>query len=116
MGVGMAGRSHWSLSCERGAEDCSLVFDIACRCSAQPERLGAAFKLHGDYQMVIADHNRAMVRIPAEPGHVLVFEVVNNGKWSQDENELHLDALPGEVSCGQTVSWQYQMKLEQAGR
>ncbi len=43
--VGMAGRSHWSMSVETG-EDGS-VFDVACRVKGAPEQLGSTYRLDG---------------------------------------------------------------------
>jgi hypothetical protein len=41
--VGMAGRSHWSMSVEADAERGRLVFDVACRVSEQPLWLGSSY-------------------------------------------------------------------------
>lgn len=43
LAVGMAGNSHWSLSVQLQPERLAIEFDAACRCSAQPERLGSAY-------------------------------------------------------------------------
>ena len=41
--VGMAGRSHWSMSVEADAERGRLIFDVACRVSEQPLWLGSSY-------------------------------------------------------------------------
>jgi len=43
--VGMAGRSHWSLSVELDAARGQLVFDVACRLRSPPARLGSRYRL-----------------------------------------------------------------------
>ena len=63
LGVGQAGKSHWSVSVETvgDGDDAVLRFDVACRTSQVPEWLGSryyelvapsvghpAMKLHGD--------------------------------------------------------------------
>jgi hypothetical protein len=40
--VGMAGKSHWSLSVE--TNESSLVFDVACRVQESPERLRSTYR------------------------------------------------------------------------
>jgi hypothetical protein len=43
--VGMAGRSHWSMSVEADAGRGRLVFDVACRVSEQPLWLGSSYDI-----------------------------------------------------------------------
>lgn len=43
--VGMAGRSHWSMSVEAAAGRAALRFDVACRLSVAPEWLGSVWRL-----------------------------------------------------------------------
>lgn len=47
LGVGAAGRSHWSVSVELDplAEFGSITFDLACRCNDRPEFLGSSYRL-----------------------------------------------------------------------
>lgn len=44
--VGMAGKSHWSVSVEAREE--MLVFDVACRVRGEPERLGSTYRVDGE--------------------------------------------------------------------
>lgn len=46
LGVGQAGRSHWSLSVEgRPGDQPALRFDVACRCTdPPPQRLGSRYR------------------------------------------------------------------------
>jgi hypothetical protein len=41
--VGMAGRSHWSMSVETDIARSRLLFDVACRVSEQPSWLGSSY-------------------------------------------------------------------------
>jgi len=45
LGVGRAGKSHWSISIETANLDSepTLIFDIACRCTAPPTWLGSNY-------------------------------------------------------------------------
>ena len=46
LGVGQAGKSHWSISVEATLLDSKpvLKFDLACRCRAQPSWLGSTYQ------------------------------------------------------------------------
>lgn len=41
--VGMAGRSHWSMSVEATESPIGLVFDAACRLNELPQQLGSSY-------------------------------------------------------------------------
>src|SRR5262245_7741482 len=41
--VGMAGRSHWSASIETTTGSAEILFDLACRHTAAPARLGSRY-------------------------------------------------------------------------
>ena len=42
--IGMAGRSHWSLSVERESQSASLLFDVAARVQSLPRCLGSRYQ------------------------------------------------------------------------
>jgi hypothetical protein len=42
--VGMAGKSHWSLSLELAPQQHGLLFDVACRAHQPPARLGSTYR------------------------------------------------------------------------
>jgi len=46
LGVGRAGTSHWSFSCEAKPDEQLLEFDIACRIAESAEVLGSAYISH----------------------------------------------------------------------
>ena len=73
--VGMAGSSHWSASIEPCADEPRLRFDIACRHSRRPERLGSQYQL-----LDASAHGRLIVEFQNKPvdqrGGVLVIEPV----------------------------------------
>ncbi len=43
--VGMAGSAHWSAAVEARPETSDLLFDVACRCTVRPPRLGSRYRL-----------------------------------------------------------------------
>ena len=59
LAVGMAGRSHWSMSVELDPTLNRLAFDVACRCHQQPERLGSMYRQTNDaWRVVLHDDAR----------------------------------------------------------
>ena len=55
--VGMAGRSHWSVSCTADPIQGRLEFDVACRTRMLPEQIGTRYQLAGQtgWQSLAAD-------------------------------------------------------------
>lgn len=51
--VGMAGKSHWSLSVDIDPIRASVRFDVACRIAVEPEFLGSKYR--GSMDSVICD-------------------------------------------------------------
>ena len=49
MGVGMAGKSHWSVSVSR--ENDGLVADFACLVKLEPGFLGTTYQIHADAKL-----------------------------------------------------------------
>jgi len=69
LGVGSAGRSHWSLSAVACAERASAVcLELACRCAGNPEFLGSTYQLstRGNIEAIDAVVVRAKDRITIE--------------------------------------------------
>jgi hypothetical protein len=42
--VGMAGKSHWSVSVETDSDKGGFLFDVACRVHRAPDRLGSVYR------------------------------------------------------------------------
>lgn len=64
--VGMAGRSHWSASVETSPNSAKLVFDIACRHTAQPAWLGSRYRVIGDSQQATLVAEDAQISFTVE--------------------------------------------------
>ena len=47
LGLGMAGRTHWSMSIEADVMAVELRFDVAARLRDHPQRLGSRYRLSG---------------------------------------------------------------------
>lgn len=109
LAVGRAGRSHWSSSIQTVSDgEAALVFDIACRCEANPQRLGSAYRCLGGALFV----DRLLVlegaQVAFQPSSART-QVEAHGAWCRIEHD------PGDMtSARQTVGWRYQVKLTPA--
>jgi hypothetical protein len=88
--VGMAGKSHWSVSIEADALQQSLLFDVACR-----------FK--------VASGQFASTYLVTENGHVTMLPVENcRLQREADRVVLEPELLPSELPA--TVRWRYRVQ------
>lgn len=59
LGVGAAGRGHWSISVEL-AGDNAIKFELACRCQERAEFLGSTYRLDDSVAVNAADAEAAV--------------------------------------------------------
>lgn len=102
VGVGMAGRSHWSIAVEPRGE--SLSFDVACRLQqpAPADGLGSTYRRFdaaGPWKVCIRPVAGRMATIPSDQAESLPRERVEPGPL-------------GDVSFPVTARWTYQVELE----
>jgi hypothetical protein len=129
--VGMAGKSHWSLSVE--ANESSLVFDVACRVQQSPEWLGSSYRVawlgtNGDVngagvspsnfmveakQGLFCDPSPSAATMKFERLTVIVEAEANEGVVVRDDREGRLAILPAGWSgdLPATVRWRYRLRL-----
>ena len=109
LAVGMAGKSHWSLSAE--FKQGELVFDVACRLRGLDATLGSSYQIAekaaltstsnattisiGDDQLTISDNAPG-----GEPSTII--------ETSQDSIRLRMEKLP---QNSETVRWRYRVRL-----
>jgi len=69
LGLGAAGRSHWSISAGPCQENPSAIrFDLACRSKEKPEFLGSGYEFKSPLEMQVIDgRSDGPVRITAIP-------------------------------------------------
>ncbi len=105
--VGMAGRSHWSVSVESDiGEPPSLVFDVACRASESSEQLGSRYRLMSEQTAPSQSHvveihpslRAEAVRVDADAASVQL-------------SEYALAITPATYhTCGATtIRWKYRL-------
>ena len=51
-------------------------------------------------RLVAADEPRVLAEMPAQPGQVLACDLVVSGKRVVGENQIRLDAVPGDEGTG----------------
>lgn len=115
--VGMAGRSHWSLSIEPVAEQAALRFDAACRIDRSPDRLGHAWRLNAALGPANVEPRRASWRwngatlvLAVEPADALAAppEVQVNGS----ECVVRVTPPAAVARFPATVRWRFQWLLQ----
>ncbi|MEQ8791856.1 MAG: hypothetical protein RIC55_36705 [Pirellulaceae bacterium] len=127
--VGMAGRSHWSLSVEPRHDEspdlAGFLFDAACRFGGTPQTLGSRYiSLDGDW--VLESPNRAVL-MPNHADGVLILErrssnasiaggIDHHLRLDGDELSLNLALQEREVakSPATTARWLYGVRWKSA--
>ena len=88
--VGMAGKSHWSMSVEVAADRPALIFDVACRCQQPAERLMSRYRI-------------SLACLPTSDPHTALFDV--SGCKCSLLTETVDDSLPAQIqSSNQEIS------------
>jgi hypothetical protein len=105
--VGMAGKSHWSLSVELDAAHGHLVFDVACRLRSPPVRLGSRYRLPAAGS---GDSARSSAGCPQTP---LTIEPVDSGVVrlvTSADRQLHIEPAAVAGPWPRTVRWRYVVR------
>lgn len=89
MGVGAAGKSHWSLSVDIADHDDTpcLRFDVACRAKVQPEWLGSRY----------------------QQSPLLAIEPISGSLVKAESDTTAIE--PSSLASGETVRWGYLVFL-----
>lgn len=99
LGVGRAGKCHWSLSIETAEIDsvAALRFDFACRCPEPPGWLGSSYR-------------RDEQDSPADAGQIaaaLVIRCEEDARLSGDDDKLCIEPIGAPAQWPGTVRWRY---------
>lgn len=95
LGMGSAGRSHWSLSAVPCSDQPGAIrFELACRCAGQPEFVGSTY------------HLEDQVRIAADPDSV---RVDREGQVSITAKPSPAGTRPAAASSAGTRQWSYRI-------
>jgi hypothetical protein len=105
--VGMAGRSHWSMSVEADVQQNRLLFDVACRVHEPPGWLGST------YNMCAGGKNLPLDRLALAAWH---------GGQAGEEIAVQIDRLSGSVRISapqaagtfpHTIRWRYVIGIRE---
>jgi hypothetical protein len=112
--VGMAGRSHWSVSVEPETAANTLLFDVACRVQQPPIWLGSSYQWQSPVS-VVADSGAAKIHIPGRTGRLQTLptddlpaasiRVANRGCTIQPSES------PGQLP--HTSRWRYRIEVDE---
>ena len=106
--VGMAGKSHWSLSCQAEPEGSGIAFDVACRVSGKPPHLGSVYRLAEDATF---DAAIGAIKVPGVPTPCRIAAAASavGDRLTQllRGRELVLGISGTGLTPRQTVRWKY---------
>ncbi|HZZ28802.1 MAG TPA: hypothetical protein VFE46_12440 [Pirellulales bacterium] len=106
--VGMAGRSHWSMTVEVDATQNALLFDVACRVHESPLWLGSTY--HGLNQQGAAwplDY----LSLSAWEGNASEKQILI--QFDRRSGNVRIPAPSAIGSFPQTIRWRYAIALTQ---
>jgi hypothetical protein len=116
LGVGMAGKSHWSVSVDRRQEphQPAMVFDFACRLSESPTFLGACWML-GDG---LKSTPPASLDLPWQlrQNEITIATLTPNSHTSLrlDGNQVQVIPEPGKGVLQGTIRWGFRIARSEA--
>ena len=83
LGVGAAGRGHWSISVEIDRETSSAFkFDVACRCPEPPDFLGSRYQLADNLEMQALTDDIQIDREAALVTAAVALKTAGTYRWS----------------------------------
>lgn len=108
--VGMAGRSHWSLSVEPEPQAASLLFDAACRVIGAPQQLGSRYRcLTGQWRLDA--EGRATAELNKGEAVVLMEACEGTLEFAEPLRELVLRPARFDASSP-TARWRYRLRID----
>jgi hypothetical protein len=110
LGVGMAGRSHWSATIEGDGMAEAIAMDIACRTAAAPARLGSSYRVPPAWEASLVDERSLHLQHPL--GMSVLVEVIGalQLRWTAPQLTLCLPVDAENHHRGQTYRWRYVVR------
>lgn len=107
--VGMAGKSHWSMSVEPANDRAGFVFDVACRSGETAGQLGSGYLLLADGLRTDGDHD-ATIDVA---GRSLQIHCDRDGQTVAKvlDGPLGPRVEPMTINPGGTTRWRYRIEL-----
>jgi hypothetical protein len=110
LGVGMAGKSHWSATIEGDGFSEAIAFDIACRTAEAPALLGSAYLLAPHWKAErIADNSLLLVH---ENGYQAIIDTIGPCALAWAGANIAMKPLLDATTHqrGKTYRWRYVLK------
>lgn len=109
--VGMAGRSHWSLSVIADDKRHVLLFDAACRANLAPERLGSHYRVASGVQ--VAQGPDVSIRFGSATCSLAVDPIESEPTPRLLLSEREASVCPSSISRAlpTTFRWKYRITL-----
>ena len=107
LGVGMAGKAHWSATIEGDLMTEAIAMDIACRTAAVPERLGSAYWVPPAWSVTPKAENGWLLDHP--DGIQIAIDSIGNTPILFEHQKLTVHPIiePTQHQRGQTYRWRY---------
>ena len=110
--VGLAGRSHWSLSVVADGQRDELLFDVACRANLQPERLGSQYC--PAIGVDLRQETDVIIQLGAETCSLAIDSIEGeaSARLLFAEPNLLIDLPPVQRRLPATFRWKYRLALQ----
>ena len=105
--VGMAGKSHWSMSVETVQARNAIIFDVACRLTRKPQWLGSSYQLASALQVDVANR-----KILLDEDSILLNALETDFRFDANHDRLVAEPLTQGGELPSTVRWRYEFQFE----
>lgn len=115
LGMGMAGRSHWSMSIEASSDPLALIFDVACRPGGDLGKLASGYQTlvsstgqTGD-DAVVLEHSRQRFQI-----QTISVDTSSNTSIDRDGQSVAVRVHANQLAGAKTFRWKYRVAMDSA--
>jgi hypothetical protein len=118
LGVGMAGKSHWSVSVDRRQEphQPAMVFDFACRLSGSPAFLGACWMLGEGLNAMPPASLDLPLQVRQYETTIVTLTPTNHTSLRLEGDQVQVIPEPGMGLLQGTVRWGFRIARTEASQ
>ncbi len=107
--VGMAGKSHWSISVEPASGRAAIAFDVACKSREEVEQLGTGYLVLPDGLSITGKHD-ASIEVEGQTLRLRGdSDVKTTAQLKQDSSGLRIE--PTGQADRTSIRWRYVVEL-----
>lgn len=112
LGVGMAGKAHWSATIEGDSLTEAIAMDIACRSAAVPERLGSTYWIPDTWKATLTSENS--ISLEHISGINVAIDSVGNTPIVFEDQKMYIrPSVDGaQHQRGKTYRWRYLVRSQ----